>query len=39
MYLDNYKLLLLQVAQKNVQKFIHMKKMFLAKRTYNPFLR
>jgi hypothetical protein len=28
MYLDNYKPLLLQVAKKIVQKFIHMKKKF-----------
>ncbi len=39
MHLDNYKPLLLQVAKKIVPKFIHMKKFFLAKWIYSPFLK
>jgi hypothetical protein len=37
MYLDNYKHLLWQVAKAIVPKFIHMKKLFLGKKTYNLF--
>jgi len=39
MYLDNYKHLLWQVAKTIVPKFIHMKKFFFIKKTYNPFLK
>jgi len=38
MYLNNYKHLLKQIAKKKVLKFIHMKKVFWGKKTYNAFL-
>jgi len=39
MYWDNYKHYLEQFTKDFTQKFIHIKKLFLGKKTCNPYLK